>query len=425
MKLFTSQSAWRVPLIREQIVGRLLKRYTAEGSSEGFRLAARIFASAPTAADRTRLLVELDDGLKMIGVRPAKGATLGAYYDRFAVVTADGHARDRRFSPVSAGTASGARLDLDRGLDGSARPSNCVSLGNRSAYHRVVETARGADAGVALRRELLSIVGELGDRDCVSPSWRSFAVRTTSRFGRRLTTWPLRRSADRRRGADRVSGHDNDVTRSRSRDCCSVVASGLASFWPRRTGSNSIARGAGRRSATGRSLSGRRSRHDGSRTLGQYKAGTTEEKLADIRRLSNDLRAAGGNRRRVTSCSRSTARRVTCSLAKEQNSARNLTTANRKDREFLLVSVVDPSVQVRKEYLVYAIETHDGRVITGCIAEQDPSSITLVGTKNDRTKVRRNEIAEMKEMSNSLMPERLLEPLTPQEVRDLFAYLQQ
>jgi hypothetical protein len=31
----------------------------------------------------------------------------------------------------------------------------------------------------------------------------------------------------------------------------------------------------------------------------------------------------------------------------------------------------------------------------------------------------------MKEMSNSLMPERLLEPLTPQEVRDLFAYLQQ
>jgi putative heme-binding domain-containing protein len=103
----------------------------------------------------------------------------------------------------------------------------------------------------------------------------------------------------------------------------------------------------------------------------------------------------------------------------------DLTTANRKDREFLLVSIVDPSVQVRKEYLVYAIETHDGRVVTGCIADQNSSSITLVGPKNDRTTVHRNEIAEMKEMSNSLMPERLLEPLKPQEVRDLFAYLQQ
>ena len=103
----------------------------------------------------------------------------------------------------------------------------------------------------------------------------------------------------------------------------------------------------------------------------------------------------------------------------------DLTTANRKDREFLLVSIVDPSVQVRKEYLVYAIETHDGRVVTGCIADQNASSITLVGPKNDRTTIRRSEIAEMKEMPNSLMPERLLEPLKPQELRDLFAYLQQ
>ena len=59
----------------------------------------------------------------------------------------------------------------------------------------------------------------------------------------------------------------------------------------------------------------------------------------------------------------------------------DLTMANRKDRDFLLVSIVDPGVQVRKEYLVYAVETHDGRVVTGSIIEQNASSITLVGPK--------------------------------------------
>ncbi len=103
----------------------------------------------------------------------------------------------------------------------------------------------------------------------------------------------------------------------------------------------------------------------------------------------------------------------------------DLTTANRRDREFLLVSVVDPSVQVRKEYLVYAVETQDGRVVTGCVAEENASSLTLVGPKNDRTVIRRSEIVEMKAMANSLMPEKLLDPLKPQDVRDLFAYLQQ
>jgi putative heme-binding domain-containing protein len=158
---------------------------------------------------------------------------------------------------------------------------------------------------------------------------------------------------------------------------------------------------------------------------GNIRAGTTEEKLADIRRLSNDLRAATGNRDAGHELFKKHCATCHVLFGEGTKLGPDLTTANRKDREFLLVSVVDPSVQVRKEYLVYAIETHDGRVITGCIVEQDPSTITLVGTKNDRTKIRRTEIAEMKEMSNSLMPERLLEPLTPQEVRDLFAYLQQ
>jgi putative heme-binding domain-containing protein len=58
------------------------------------------------------------------------------------------------------------------------------------------------------------------------------------------------------------------------------------------------------------------------------------------------------------------------------------------------------------------------------MAEQDGASVTIVDADNRRTKVSRNEIDELREAEVSLMPERLLEKLSPQELRDLFAYLQ-
>ena len=72
----------------------------------------------------------------------------------------------------------------------------------------------------------------------------------------------------------------------------------------------------------------------------------------------------------------------------------------------------------------YVVVTTTGRVLTGVIAEQDAASVTIVDTNDQRAKIPRNEIDELREAEVSLMPERLLEKLTPQELRDLFAYLQ-
>lgn len=140
--------------------------------------------------------------------------------------------------------------------------------------------------------------------------------------------------------------------------------------------------------------------------------------------MTNDLRAAGGRPSHGHDLFKKTC--ATChSLFGEGNRiGPDLTTANRKDRDYLLVSIVDPSVQIRKEYLAYVVTTNDGRVVTGLITEQSPASITLVGPKNERTTIRRGDIEEIRESPQSLMPERLLDPLKPQELRDLFSYLQ-
>jgi putative heme-binding domain-containing protein len=102
----------------------------------------------------------------------------------------------------------------------------------------------------------------------------------------------------------------------------------------------------------------------------------------------------------------------------------DLTHANRKDRDSLLVGIVDPSALIRKEYVSYAVQTTDGRILTGLMAAQTPGSITLLAAKNERTTLSREKIESIQESPASLMPEDLLKPLKPKELRDLFSYLQ-
>ncbi len=102
----------------------------------------------------------------------------------------------------------------------------------------------------------------------------------------------------------------------------------------------------------------------------------------------------------------------------------DLTSADRKNRDALLLNILDPSGYVRPEYVAQTAVLVDGRVLTGLVVENGAQQVTLVDAKNQRLTLWRSEIDELKPSAQSLMPERLLETLAPQEVRDLFRYLQ-
>jgi putative heme-binding domain-containing protein len=102
----------------------------------------------------------------------------------------------------------------------------------------------------------------------------------------------------------------------------------------------------------------------------------------------------------------------------------DLTTADRKNLTVLLPNVVDPSAVIRPEYVAYTVETTDGRALTGLLADSTPDSVTLLDAKNVRTTLNRKDIEALEASSSSLMPERILDPLTDEEICDLFAYLQ-
>lgn len=157
---------------------------------------------------------------------------------------------------------------------------------------------------------------------------------------------------------------------------------------------------------------------------GRLSGPTPEEKLAEVRRLNNDLRAAPGDaikgrdlfKQHCASCHRL--------FGEGQVVGPELTFANRGDRDFLLVSLVDPGGIVRKEFQASVLHLRDGRVITGLIAGQSPAELTVVGPDGARTTVARDLVEEVLDSGASLMPDNLYRQFTPDQLRDLFAYIQ-
>lgn len=104
----------------------------------------------------------------------------------------------------------------------------------------------------------------------------------------------------------------------------------------------------------------------------------------------------------------------------------DLTTADRKNRGYLLTHIVDPSLYVRPEFVMYNVLTNDSRRVSGLVSEEG-GSITLtnvVENKPVKTTVAKKDIDEMLPSAVSLMPEKMLDTLSYQDIRDLFAYLQ-
>src|SRR6185295_7822589 len=88
-----------------------------------------------------------------------------------------------------------------------------------------------------------------------------------------------------------------------------------------------------------------------------------------------------------------------------------LTGADRKNVDWLLSQIVDPSAFIRPEYVNHNVEMKDGRSFTGLLVESGDSAFTLLDAQNQRTVLNRAEVKEVRVSEISLMPEGLLEPL--------------
>ncbi len=99
-----------------------------------------------------------------------------------------------------------------------------------------------------------------------------------------------------------------------------------------------------------------------------------------------------------------------------------LTGSDRANVDYVLENVLSPSAAVANDYMLTTVATRDGRVLLGLLREQTERTLT-VQTVNERVVLDRADVEEIKSSYTSLMPEGLLDKLSPDEVRDLIAYL--
>ncbi len=101
----------------------------------------------------------------------------------------------------------------------------------------------------------------------------------------------------------------------------------------------------------------------------------------------------------------------------------SLTGYQRDQLATLALNIVGPNLEVREGYQGYALLTDSGQLLTGFIEQESPDQVTLRSVDGISYTIERDRIESMKPQPQSLMPEGLLDNLSEQQIRDLFAYL--
>jgi putative membrane-bound dehydrogenase-like protein len=101
----------------------------------------------------------------------------------------------------------------------------------------------------------------------------------------------------------------------------------------------------------------------------------------------------------------------------------NLATLQNRGAEAIWLNVLDPNREVNPQYVNYVLVTTEGKSITGMIAAETATSVTLKRQENATDSVLRVNIDELRSTGLSIMPEGLEKQLDQQALADLIAYL--
>jgi putative heme-binding domain-containing protein len=101
----------------------------------------------------------------------------------------------------------------------------------------------------------------------------------------------------------------------------------------------------------------------------------------------------------------------------------NLATVRQWGPEQLLVNILDPNREVGPDFAEYVVQLKDGETLSGIVAEENVTSITLKMTGGAQRVLPRGDVKRIAASRVSLMPEGLEAGITSQGVADLIAFL--
>ena len=424
-QLFTHDDGWANSMKRDN-ARRLVRRYAAEGTAKGYDAALYLARAAPARHLETAVQA-LDQGLA------ERGATLGGLgqgglFEEVAELKDEpDRTPERNYEALTSSLKSWIRATWSAKPQDLDRMRLAVRADVGEAYETVLGVLSDPESREDRRGEMLDLLGELGRPDCIpavleqfdprhSPSVRLRALDVLARFESNDVSKRLLDSYAQ------VSTVEKQKIRGIVLSRHATAQAFLRAVDQGRFSAKEVPVAELRRLDlyNDEEVNGIVRKH-----WGNVRPGTTEEKLAVMRRYRNDLNAEEGDPQRghllfiehCASCHRLFGEGGTLGT--------DLTDANRSDRAALLAALVDPSATVRAEYLTYLVRTQSGRTVRGVVEHDDTAGVTLVDSVHQKTRIARSDIKSMEVAPESLMPENLLNKLEPQELRDLFRYLQQ
>ena len=101
----------------------------------------------------------------------------------------------------------------------------------------------------------------------------------------------------------------------------------------------------------------------------------------------------------------------------------NLASIRQWNPDQVLSNILDPNREVAPNFVGYTVETTDGRMLDGIIADETAASLTLKRAEGVTETVLRRDIAQLSGSGLSLMPEGLETAVSVEQMADLIAFL--
>jgi putative membrane-bound dehydrogenase-like protein len=388
---FADSNMWKAAVARETVAPRVARWLIGVGNAEGQKALVKLIESAPGEAER-----------KLV------------------------------YGGIAAGLEGRRELTLSAELAALLAKSGDVELaaraGDRAAIASLIESIGDEDPkqkDARVRR--IELLGQIGPAEAVEPLL-NVALTSKSQAVRKAALGALVRYSDPRVGTMIVANYmalpaDQGVRPAAISTLLARRAWSLNLALALASGTIPVADVAPDQLERLRMHNDRRIAGVLQKVYGTTPRPTSAQKEREIARLKTLLASGEGDEKRGRELFSSRCGACHSLFGQGGTVGPNLTSYDRRDLNFLLVSVVDPSAAVREEYTNFRIDTKDEQTLIGLVVERGADSITVVDTTGQRTVVPKSQIAEERALELSIMPEGLLEGLDEGQLRDLFAYV--
>jgi putative membrane-bound dehydrogenase-like protein len=412
LKLFEDSTLWTRPIVEQHLLDRLMRRFAAAGARRDLLTCARLLQLSPSREHSAKLMRGFEEAFKGRSIAGLPDELIAAMArhnvgsDAFRLRSGDASALTRALTVITDEKADKQRRQEFIDVLGEVRPREALD-----ALLRVAADERDP----ALRKSALGALLGYDDARIPATVLKDFAAYARDLRPAALTllasraAWSLALAEAVDAGLLKASDVPLDSVRQ-------IQRHGRARLLPSPDQKESARQEP--RPANVEKLSALLTKHWPN--AGRPTPAAMQQQIV---KLTTVLRGGqgdpyAGQRLFNTAC-------ASCHtlFARGGKVGPDLTAYQRSDLDALLLAIVDPSAEIREGYESFNVETKDERSLTGFVVERDARLIVLRGLDGQNISLKQEDILEMISAGLSLMPEGLLDGLSEQEVRDLFAYL--